>query len=74
MLSEAVRTSLKLFASVPILASQQPRFKLDYYVRSIERVKQVSASQCDVIKDAIEAAFVGMDSATLQRANVSDRE
>jgi len=44
MLSEAVRTSLKLFASVPILASLQPRFKLDYYVRSIERVTSLGIS------------------------------
>ena len=56
-----------------ILPSQQPRFKsLGLLWRSWKGHKQVSTSQCDVTRTAIEAAFVGMDSATLQRANASE--
>jgi len=75
MLSEAARTS-RVTRLAPILASQQPRFKLVYYVWSVvERITNKSRHpNVTSLRIAIEAAFVDMDSATLQRANASDRK
>jgi len=75
MLSEAARTS-RVVCLNSYSANSPDLNLLDYYIWNvIERVtKKSQHPNVTSLRTIIEAAFVGMDSTILQRANASDRE